>query len=215
VPVSSPRKNALSSGHAETRRYGLKQSDLADKHILDLGAGNQPISAPIECRQKFFADIRVFPRTSLICNLLNGIPFADDSVDAIVAGEIIEHIAHSRRFLQEMRRVLKANGVLVLSTPNIVSLKYRIAFLLGRIPAHAARADYTYDADNPASDWGHVRDYSFSELRRVLTDQEFIVTEEKGIGMFWRDRQIVPAWMMPKTFSDQIIVKAIARAKSK
>jgi HEPN domain-containing protein len=24
VPVSSPRKNALSSGHAETRRYGLK-----------------------------------------------------------------------------------------------------------------------------------------------------------------------------------------------
>jgi hypothetical protein len=32
VPVSSPRKNALSSGHAETRRYGLSRFYYGERY---------------------------------------------------------------------------------------------------------------------------------------------------------------------------------------
>ena len=56
-------------------------------------------------------------------------------------GRILEHITESRHFV-EIRRVL-SNGY-DLSVPNIVPLKYRVAFLLGKIPAMAAKADYTY-----------------------------------------------------------------------
>ena len=147
-------------------------------------------------------------RPTLVCDLARTIPLADHSVDLVVAGEIIEHIAHSRRFLAEIRRVLSPGGSLLLSTPNIVSLKYRLAFLLGRIPAHAARADYTYPAGDPANAWGHVRDYSFAELRRVLEGNGFRMTAEAGTGLAWRGRIIWPAGLLPRTWSDQIIMKA-------
>jgi SAM-dependent methyltransferase len=132
-------------------------------------------------------------------------------VDVAIAGEILEHITESHRFLGEVRRVLRNGGYLVLSVPNIVSLKYRIAFLLGRIPAMAAKADYTYSPDNPAYPRGHVRDYSFGELRRVLSDCGFVIVAERGIGMHWHGRRVLPPWLMPVTLSDNAIVKALLR----
>ncbi|MEP7356178.1 MAG: methyltransferase domain-containing protein, partial [Anaerolineales bacterium] len=101
--------------------------------ILDLGAGANPISAPLACRQRIRVDVRADKHPSLICDLARSIPLAAHSIDLVIAGEIIEHIAHSRQFLAEICRVLVPGGSLLLSTPNIVSLKYRLAFLLGRI----------------------------------------------------------------------------------
>ena len=44
--------------------------------------------------------------------------FKDKSFDVIVAFEIIEHIREQEEFLKEIRRVLKDDGVLLISTPN-------------------------------------------------------------------------------------------------
>ena len=96
-----------------------------------------------------------------------------------------------------------------MSVPNIVSLKYRFAFLIGRIPAHAAKADYTYALDSSTAQWGHVRDYSFREISGLLNDHGFQVTAKRSIGMHWRGRRIIPSWLMPKSFSDNVIVKAL------
>lgn len=190
-------------------RLLLQECDAEDKVLLDLGAGPNPVSSGIGCRRRILFDIRADFRPSAVCNFSEAIPLRDSCVDVAVAGEILEHIAHSRRFLKEIRRVLKAGGTLIVSVPNIVSLKYRLLFALGRIPAHAARADYTYPENNPASQWGHIRDYSFGEVRSVLADQGFVVQAERSIGMHWNGRRIAPPWVMPVTFSDNVIVKAV------
>ena len=49
-----------------------------------------------------------------------GLPIADHSVDAVISFETIEHVAEDiqRQFLEEITRVLKDDGVLIMSTPN-------------------------------------------------------------------------------------------------
>ncbi len=46
------------------------------------------------------------------------IPFANASFDLITAFEVIEHLADWRSLLSEARRVLRPNGVFLVSTPN-------------------------------------------------------------------------------------------------
>ena len=48
------------------------------------------------------------------CNL----DFKDKSFDLIISFETIEHIKEYERFLSEIERVLRNNGVLIISTPN-------------------------------------------------------------------------------------------------
>ncbi|MBT3720052.1 class I SAM-dependent methyltransferase [archaeon] len=47
------------------------------------------------------------------------IPLKDNSIDNIIAGEIIEHLENPMNFVKECYRVLKQNGLLILTTPNI------------------------------------------------------------------------------------------------
>lgn len=46
------------------------------------------------------------------------IPLQDGSVDVVVTYETIEHIENYKKFLKELKRVLKKDGIAVISTPN-------------------------------------------------------------------------------------------------
>ncbi len=46
------------------------------------------------------------------------LPFADGSFDAVVSFETVEHIAAQEAFVGEVRRVLRAGGLFILSCPN-------------------------------------------------------------------------------------------------
>ena len=46
------------------------------------------------------------------------LPFANDSFEAIVSIETLEHLPQHDKFLQECRRVLKDGGIFICSTPN-------------------------------------------------------------------------------------------------
>jgi ubiquinone/menaquinone biosynthesis C-methylase UbiE len=48
------------------------------------------------------------------------LPFADGSFDAVVSFETIEHVAAQQTFLNEVRRVLRSDGLFILSCPNKV-----------------------------------------------------------------------------------------------
>ncbi len=50
------------------------------------------------------------------------IPFANSSFDLIIIQDVIEHLNDTNSFLIEIKRVLKPNGMIYLSTPNKYSL---------------------------------------------------------------------------------------------
>ena len=46
------------------------------------------------------------------------IPLGDQSVDVVVTFETIEHVKNYRKFIDEIRRILKPDGLAIISTPN-------------------------------------------------------------------------------------------------
>lgn len=61
-------------------------------------------------------------------------PFEDNFFDAVFAGSVIEFLLHPDRLLQESHRVLKPEGHLLLTTPNLASWHTRLLLLLGYQP---------------------------------------------------------------------------------
>jgi ubiquinone/menaquinone biosynthesis C-methylase UbiE len=45
-------------------------------------------------------------------------PLKDNSFDTVIAGELFEHIHNAGMFIGECFRVLRKNGILIISTPN-------------------------------------------------------------------------------------------------
>jgi ubiquinone/menaquinone biosynthesis C-methylase UbiE len=58
------------------------------------------------------------PGRSLVAGSLSNLPFADESFDAVICSEVIEHIPRDEIDLTDMARVLQPGGILVLGTPD-------------------------------------------------------------------------------------------------
>jgi len=63
-------------------------------------------------------------------DLLQGLPYAAESFDIVLLVEVIEHLENHRAAMDEVARVLKPGGVLILTTPNIMRLNSRLHFFL-------------------------------------------------------------------------------------
>ena len=57
------------------------------------------------------------------------LPFEDNRFALVTCAETIEHLEHYRETLREIRRVLKPDGLAVITTPNILNLRSRLRYL--------------------------------------------------------------------------------------
>lgn len=119
----------LSLQHVERYRFAL-QYLMPGMRVLDIACGAGYGSAMFKqagCEviggdydkdilayaEKEWAGIRFEKAYAL------NLPFEDEAFDAVVSFETIEHVHNGERFLSEMRRVLKPEGIFICSTPNI------------------------------------------------------------------------------------------------
>ena len=98
--------------HAELRRLS-NQVPPADS-VLDLGSGSAPYARLFPHRRYVTADL--FADSNVRCDAL-ALPFADDAFDLVLCTEVLEHVPDPDATLQEIRRTLRADGMLVLTTP--------------------------------------------------------------------------------------------------
>ena len=93
-------------------------------------------------------------------------PYADDSFDVVLFCEIIEHLlADPVHALGEIRRVLKPDGILVLTTPNVARLENVARIVAGENP---------YDPYSPHGPYGrHNREYTPRDLHELLSANGF------------------------------------------
>lgn len=95
-------------------------------------------------------------------------PYPDDSFDVVLYCEIFEHLTNDPvRSLVEIRRVLKPDGSLVLTTPNAIRLENVCKLLDGVTP---------FDQYSGFGPYGrHNKEYTTDELRQVLLANGFKV----------------------------------------
>ncbi|MGW0431793.1 class I SAM-dependent methyltransferase [Micromonospora sp. NPDC003197] len=68
------------------------------------------------------------------CDLGEGIPLPDATVDIVHAAEVIEHLYDPDLLVEECARVLRPGGHLVITTPNLHAWYNRVLFPLGIQP---------------------------------------------------------------------------------
>lgn len=104
--------------------------------MLDCGAGHGAFTKKLfddgydvsAC--DLFPEIFYFDKmTCKKADVTASLPYPNNTFDAIVAMEIMEHIQDHEVFFKEANRILKPGGSVYISTPNILSLKSRSRFL--------------------------------------------------------------------------------------
>lgn len=105
------------------------------------------------------------------------LPFEDETVDAAVSMEVIEHLMFPLRAVQEVSRVLRPGGVVLLTTPNIAYWRLRIDMLFrGRWNPLGD----TLAVDEPWRD-PHIRFFTTSSIRGMLESAGLEVMDVGGI----------------------------------
>ena len=140
-------------------RYRFAAHFVAGQTVLDVAcgsgfglemlsaAGARPIG--IDYASETLVSIHVDrPDANLIHADATRLPLATASIDQVVSFETIEHVPDAAALINELRRVLKPGGHLVLSTPNRA---------FGPLERHTANRF-------------HVREFTADELRSLLCE---------------------------------------------
>ena len=118
---------------------------------VDLLAGERTHVTGIDISEEALATARARGEAGVsVCRAdATKLPLKSASMDVIASFETVEHIDEDAAFISELRRVIRDDGVLLLSTPNALHTKP-----VAGVPK------------NPF----HVREYEPAELRRLVSD---------------------------------------------
>jgi 2-polyprenyl-3-methyl-5-hydroxy-6-metoxy-1,4-benzoquinol methylase len=101
----------------------------------------------------------------------------DNSLDVVLALEVIEHLENPRHFVREIKRILKPHGYGFISTPHNLNFFSRLNFLI--------RKENRFFSDNcyPA----HISMLTKKDLSRILSENDL-----KELGFFYNYTDSIP-----------------------
>ena len=170
--------------------------------IVEIGGGLNPISSNQLSNKTITIDGDAKSKPTILSDLNNPLPIDSDSVDIIIAGEIIEHLINPFRMLKECFRVLKPHGRLILSTPNLNDLKSRLKVLLGHLPTNSPRA-YPSTEDHI---YYHKTDWNWKQLITLLEASGFDIQYKTTNGLWLGTKLLVSGNKLPITFGEKMII---------
>ena len=122
-------------------------------------------------------------------------PYPDGYFSTVLCCELLEHLERDpMHMMSEIHRVLKDGGVLLLTTPNIVSMRAVGQCLKGAHPASFRR--YTRIKPGSETEAGHSREYTPDEVRLLLADAGFTLLSVET-GPYGETGPEEPGWVEP------------------
>lgn len=135
---------------------------------------------------RFFSTIKKWALDIRKCNFeTEPLPFNDAAFDMIIFNELFEHLRINPLFtMREAFRVLKPGGKLLLSTPNLRSLKGVWNLMVHNI-SNSCSGDlhFEYQKLEKLGHMGHVREYTSTEISNFLEKIGFKISK-----ILWRGK---------------------------
>lgn len=170
---------------------------LLEKHengrVLDIGCGDGLIStliANVTKAKVYGVDISrkalsKAKKKGIITRAMNvdkqGFPFEEESFDAVFCGDLLEHLYDTENLLENVRKILKPNGYLIISVPNIASWYNRGFLLLGYMPTWIESSLKTYTGNPVIKEGvGHIHAFTKRSLTELLVFKGFSIEKVTG-----------------------------------
>lgn len=190
--------------------------DFRGKTVLDVGCGTGGLSrivteeggtyigsdffpATLEMTQAFISDLKCPQKAHLIRASGTHLPMVDSSVDLVVAFDVIEHLVGGTSwqlsFLTEIRRILRHDGLLLLTTPNRLYPFEGHTFLYGPQYLPVFLADRYIRWKNPSflqeyQTYGEVHLLTPWKIKALLHKAGLKVVHDFPWGMDWEDYSV-------------------------
>jgi O-antigen biosynthesis protein len=112
-------------------RYAMVLDSIRDRNVLDVACGEGYGSSFMADVAKSVVGVDVSdqairhaesvyqkPNLKFLLGSATNLPFPDGSFDVVISFETIEHLSEQEMMIAEIRRVLRSDGFLVISSPN-------------------------------------------------------------------------------------------------
>lgn len=155
------------------------------ERLLDIGCGDGIIGyfAKNNYRQIYGVDIsdialKIAEERGVITRKINAnndaLPFEDNYFDAVTCLDVIEHVFEPINLINEISRVLKKGGILIVSTPNIRYWHHLFDLAVnGRFPKTSGDAEH-YDG-------GHLHYFTYRDIEKILEKKGFRIVQKSGV----------------------------------
>lgn len=100
------------------------------------------------------------------------LPYKDESFDAVICLEGIEHVINPNFLISELCRITKSNGFVIISLPNIQSFYCRLQFLFTGTFYGFVPENYRHPKGRMV-DRGHISPMTFVHLTYLFGEQDF------------------------------------------
>ena len=177
--------------------------------LVDVGCGSGRLWSFVSDRVDRYLGVDVI-RYEVLPDAIEFIPFdldsgkvslADGSADLVCAIEVIEHLENPRAFVRELVRLAKPGGVVIVTTPNQLSLLSKLTLIL--------KNQFNAFQDAPGLYPAHITALLEIDLIRIFTESGLtdIQINYSNVG-----RMPFTPWHWPKslglgdrTFSDNLL----------
>ena len=101
-----------------------------------------------------------------------------ESIDIVLSNQVIEHISKYEKYLSEIKRILKSNGLLILSTPNFHNPKNILLKLFSQKPIMRWENNKNLPLDEYR---GHIKEFYEDELITLVQKHNFKLIASRPI----------------------------------
>ncbi|MEV7004579.1 class I SAM-dependent methyltransferase [Streptomyces sp. NPDC093982] len=206
VPVASGDERSLRQARVLAKALGPARAGQTPATVLDVGCGDgsaAAVAARVLAGHRIVgvdwshdALRRAAPRLSSVVRgeftngdaagladsrlPPSGLPFRTACADAVLFSEVIEHLGDPDSALEELRRVLRPGGHLMLSTPNLAAWYNRGLLLAGVQPVFSEVSLRAIHGRPGSEVVGHLRLYTARALREFVAASGFEVVGITG-----------------------------------